>query len=170
MSGYFHNRDLNQHTLLSLCPFAFQLFPNLTTCLAWSLMDSFPTSTAASSCSEQVSDRQRNSSWKEPLTCDFMETQKHSQKRVFLQLKAWVFWQMEEATAMWNISKAFLLTEEWAVSAVFKQSHRLLKLIMSIFLICIQYFVLYYSYMVNIIYLTSVSVYKCKFVQENYIL
>lgn len=68
-------------TLWSVCVFLhFQLFPNLTTYLAWSLMDSFPTSMGASSCSEQVSDLQKNSSWKELLTCDFMESQKHSQK------------------------------------------------------------------------------------------
>lgn len=52
---------------------------------------------------------------------------------VFLQFKEQVFWQMEKATAMWNTYEAFLLTEEWAVSAVFRQSHWLLKLVIWFF-------------------------------------
>lgn len=40
-------------------------------------MDSFPTSMEASSRLEQVSDLQKNSSWKELLTYDFIENQKY---------------------------------------------------------------------------------------------
>lgn len=45
--------------------------------LAWRLMGSSPTSMEASSSLEQVSDPQKNSSWKELLTYDFMKNQKY---------------------------------------------------------------------------------------------
>lgn len=130
MSVYFHN------TLVSLCLFAFSVVPKLNNVFSLEL-DGFISYIYGSKFLLRASERSAKK-FKLKGTIDLWFHGKSEafteMSAVFLQFKEQVFWQMEKATATWNIYKAFLLTEEWAVSAVFKQSLRLLKLVVSVLL------------------------------------